>query len=122
MCWMLVHSIYLNYDTLAKYPSIGRVSAMVLRCHVQSHKQQTGLLARLMEFHACLNGFQNEHVHLTTSVEVAGSSTLPAHKNTYEQEYRNCVIKMFFQHEMVTHYHSCQHGVIKMRENDLNNI
>ena len=47
---------------------------MVLRCHVQSHKQQTCLLARLMEFRACLNGFQNEHVHLTTSVEVAGSS------------------------------------------------
>ena len=93
------------YIILAKYPSVGRVSAMVLRCHVQSHKQQTFLLARLMEFHACLNGFQNEHVHLTTSVEVAGSSTLPAHKNTYELEHRNCVIKMFFQHEIVTHYH-----------------
>ena len=91
---------------------------MVLRCHVQSHKQQTCLLARLMEFRACLNGFQNEHVHLTTSVEVAGSSTLPAHKNTYELEHRNCVIKMFFQHEIVTHYHSCQHGVRTMRESD----
>ena len=91
---------------------------MVLRCHVQSHKQQTCLLALLMEFRACLNGFQNEHVHLTTSVEVAGSSTLPAHKNTYGLEHRNCVIKMFFQHEIVTHYHSCQHGVRQMREND----
>ena len=59
------------YLILAKYPSVGRGSAMVLRCHVQSHKQQTFLLARLMEFRACLNGFQNEHFHLTTSVEVA---------------------------------------------------
>ena len=105
--------VYYNIYILAKYPSVGRVSAMVLRCHVQSHKQQTCLLARLMEFRACLNDFQNEHVHLTTSVEVAGSSTLPAHKNTYELEHRNGVIKMFFQHEIVTHYHSCQHGVRK---------
>ena len=95
------------YKLLAKYPSVGRVSAMILRCNVQSHKQQTCLLARLMEFRACLNGFQNEHVHLTTSVEVAGSSTLLHIKKTYELEHRNGVIKTFFQHEIVTHYHSC---------------
>ena len=48
----------------------------------------------------------------------AGSSTLPAHKNTYELEHRNCVMKMFFQHEIVTHYHTCQNGERKIRESD----
>ena len=55
----------------------------------------------------------NELVPLMSSVEVAGSSTLPAHKNMYELEHRNCVIKMFFQLQIVTHYHRCQHGVRK---------
>ena len=93
---------------------------MVLRCHVQSHKKQTCLQARLMEFRACLKGCQvvERTCPLTTYVEAAGSSTLPAHKHTYELDHRYCVIKMFFLHEIVTHYHSCQHGVRQMWESE----
>ena len=95
----------LNYIVLAKYPSVGRVSAMVLCCHVQSHKNRPVCWYASWNFAHSSTVFRslNELIPLTSSVEVAGSSTLPAHKNTYELEHRNCVIKMFFQHQSVTH-------------------
>ena len=94
-----------DYHTLAKYPSVGRVSAMVLCCHVQSHKNRPVCWYASWNFAHSSTVFRslNELIPLTSSVEVAGSSTLPAHKNTYELEHRNCVIKMFFQHQSVTH-------------------
>ena len=94
-----------RYLTLAKYPSVGRVSAMVLCCHVQSHKNRPVCWYASWNFAHSSTVFRslNELIPLTSSVEVAGSSTLPAHKNTYELEHRNCVIKMFFQHQSVTH-------------------
>ena len=93
------------YIVLAKYPSVGRVSAMVLCCHVQSHKNRPVCWYASWNFAHSSTVFRslNELIPLTSSVEVAGSSTLPAHKNTYELEHRNCVIKMFFQHQSVTH-------------------
>ena len=94
-----------EYCKLAKYPSVGRVSAMVLCCHVQSHKNRPVCWYASWNFAHSSTVFRslNELIPLTSSVEVAGSSTLPAHKNTYELEHRNCVIKMFFQHQSVTH-------------------
>ena len=103
-CVTGTHNIQLYY-ILAKYPSVGRVSAMVLCCHVQSHKNRPVCWYASWNFAHSSTVFRslNELIPLTSSVEVAGSSTLPAHKNTYELEHRNCVIKMFFQHQSVTH-------------------
>ena len=105
LCASQSSALVRNYTILAKYPSVGRVSAMVLCCHVQSHKNRPVCWYASWNFAHSSTVFRslNELIPLTSSVEVAGSSTLPAHKNTYELEHRNCVIKMFFQHQSVTH-------------------